>query len=603
MAAAFLLALPVQGGTPVVNATLDPVRISVGESARLTISRLGTSLESVKLPVVPGLEFRIIERSERPEVIHGASLAATILVVRVTPQVPGTFIIPALTPRSQPLVLRVDPDNGAGPLRGPGGAVAGAPGAAPAGTGEPGAAGVQMTANGSAFLRLSGPKGEIYVGESVPISIELGLRAGVVTSVNGLPAVTGGDFTLLNLSRQPARSERIIDGKPFVLLTWRSVLAAIKPGAFALAVETPLTVRVTARPLRESLLEDQLGDPFLQNFYGATVPKDVTIRSPTYQLRAMALPADGRPAGFSGAVGTFEISSDVSPATAAAGDPLTLRMRVSGSGNFDRVDSAMLAHLDQWKTYPPKSSFHARDAIGFQGEKVFEQPVIASNAGAQTLPGLTFSYFDPSTGRYQTARSAPLRVVISPSAADAALAAVPAAANGSANPASASLGGLRPDHVAAPRFVASLVPPYLQPRFLTIPPLLGLLFAGGWLMIRRSASDPDARPGGRALSRAAARALGRMQAAARAGDTASFLAEAREALLMAGPVMAGPAEATAQRAQGREGGPQYGPDREEIRQLFALADEAKYSGAAPGAVDFARWTQIVRSRLQSEGTR
>ena len=70
--------------------------------------------------------------------------------------------------------------------------------------------------------------------------------------------------------------------------------------------------------------------------------------------------------------------------------------------------------------------------LGYKGEKTFEQPLIASKPGAQTLPALTFSYFDPTTRRYETARSAPLSVTISPSLADSALTAPQVAASGSA---------------------------------------------------------------------------------------------------------------------------------------------------------------------------
>jgi hypothetical protein len=445
-----LVALPAWAAAPIVNASIDPARITLGQSARLTLSRLGEDTDPVTLPVVEGLEFRVIEQLRGFEVIHGASMNTTSIVVRVTPQTTGTFIIPGFTPKSQPLVLRVDPDGGPSNASG-------------ALSGKMSGSAVRMTADGSAFVRLTVPKDEVYVGESVPIAIEVGVRAGIVTGLNGLPTLTGADFTLNNLSRQPERSERIIDGKPFTLLTWRSVLAAIKPGRFSLEVDTPLTVRVTTRPPRESLLEDQLGDPFMQNFFGATVPKEITVASPTYEVTVLALPAEGRPAAFSGAVGSFAITSDVAPAAAAAGDPLTLRMHVVGSGNFDRVDSRMLEHLDAWKTYPPKYSFKAADALGYKGEKIFEQPVIASKPGAQTLPGLTFSYFDPATRRYETARSAPLAVTIAPSVADAAPPAAPIEADAGASVRPSSAGNqaslkLRPDHPAADAFAVPCRP-------------------------------------------------------------------------------------------------------------------------------------------------
>jgi hypothetical protein len=41
-------------------------------------------------------------------------------------------------------------------------------------------------------------------------------------------------------------------------------------------------------------------------------------------------------------------------------------------------------------------------------------------------------------------------------------------------------------------------------------------------------------------------------------------------------------------------------DDADIQELFALADESKYSGRDLRAIDFARWTQAVRQRLADE---
>jgi hypothetical protein len=41
-------------------------------------------------------------------------------------------------------------------------------------------------------------------------------------------------------------------------------------------------------------------------------------------------------------------------------------------------------------------------------------------------------------------------------------------------------------------------------------------------------------------------------------------------------------------------------DRDDIRQIFALADEANYSGDDLQAADFDRWTEIVGRQLAVE---
>jgi hypothetical protein len=578
---ACLLAASAPAAAPVVEESIAPAQISIGESAQLRIKSSGSDVQPPALPVVPGLEFRVVEQLQGVEIIHGATLATTTTVVRVTPQVAGTFIIPQIAAKSQPLMLRVNPANvGGGP------SVA-TPGIS-AGTGV-GGGGIHMTEDGSAFVKLSADRREVYVGESVPIAIELGVRPGAVSSLNGLPALTGNDFTLNNLSRPPDRQETFIDGMPFVLLTWHTVLAPVKPGNFSLTVEVPLTVRLSTRPKREAQLEDQLGDPFMQRRFGATVKKDIKARSPPLDLAVSALPTEDQPPEFSGAVGTFKISSDISSAAAAAGDPLTLRMHVTGEGNFDRVDSTMLEHVEHWKTYPPTSSFKPSDAIGLKGEKIFEQPVVASIPGAQWLPAVTFAYFDPAARRYETVRTAPLSVTISPSAADTAPTA-PKTASG-IGVAGISLAALHPDRAAPGAFARSLMPLYLQPRFLALPTLLTLMLT--WFRLRGRGDESFRAPlRDRRRSQAARRTLAQMEDAARAGDNARFFALARRTLqeTLAVRWQMTPEQVTTEELDARL---DRDEDGEEIRRLFALADEAEYAGQGLTGTDLSRWTHIV----------
>ena len=583
---------------PLVYATIQPAQITLGESARFTITNLGDGAPPITMPVVSGLQFEIIGRTRQIEIINGTTLPSTSIVVRVTPQMAGIFSIPGVTPKSQPVVLQVNALPGSAGAPRLSGSQAPRPPPILSGASIP--KGVHLSEDGSAYVKLSAPRREVYVGESIPVEIELGMRSGFVTSLNGLPKLAGDDFTLNYLSHQPERSEKMIDGQPFVLLTWRSVLSVVKPGAFPLSAEVPLTVKIRTRPRRESALDDQFGDPFWQNFFGASVPKDINVQSPAQDLKVLALPAEGRPADFHGAIGSFAIESDVTPAKADVGDPLTLTMRVVGSGNFDRVDSTMLDHLEHWKTYPPKSTFNTSDPLKHKGEKVFEQPLIASQPGAQTVPPLSFSYFDPSTKRYETAHSAPLRVTISPSLADSTLTAPQVAASGASAAANKAAEGLKPDHGAAEALVSSLIPPYLQPRFLAIPSLLAMVIAGGWMAVRRR-GNPTGRVSARNrfVAKRNQRVLTQMEAAARAGNAAVFFNAARDALQQTLAVRweVGPEEVTAAEVRARLS------DDPDIEQLFALADEAKYSDHDLRTADFARWMHAVRQRLSDEPTR
>ena len=100
------------------------------------------------------------------------------------------------------------------------------------------------------------------------------------------------------------------------------------------------------------------------------------------------------------------------------------------------------------------------------------------------------------------------------------------------------------------------------------------------------------------VSRAAKRVLAQMQGAARAGDAALFFDLARTALqtVLAVRWQLTPEAITTTEVEGRVGA------ENDIRQLFALADEAKYSGHKVAATDFARWLRIVRRHLMSHTT-
>jgi hypothetical protein len=571
-----------------ITEQVEPAEIALGQSAQLTITASGDTQAALAPPAIPGLEFVAVGQSSQMESNNGQTTTSSSVIYRVTPQRAGIYTIPAVAQGSQPQVLRVLPASASAA-------------AAPPASGTP--APDRISPNGSAFVRLRVPKHQLYVGESVPVDIQVGMRAGLVASLNGLPTLNGDSFMLDKLSTQPDRTDEVIGGQPFTVLTWHGVLAAVKPGALSLRIETPLTVRVQTRAslptggFADSDLNAFFNSPLLQNFFGGTTEKDVTVATTPAQFNVLALPIQNRPEGFSGAVGTFEVSSELSNPTTTVGDPVTLRLQVSGAGNFDRVHSSMLGGDDRWKTYAPTSSFTATDDAGYHGRKLFEQPLIAERAGNQTLPGIAFSYFDPDTGQYQTVHTAPLSVAVSPAAAGSTVteAATPLAGAAPTAVGGPPADGLRPDHIDTGVSSSTLVPPFFQPRYLSIPGLLSVAFAGAWLWMGRRArrsSDDEAQPAHRAR---ATTLLARMDRAVASGDAMGFLEGARNAVrqALAARWQVSPDSITPASMDAR-----LGDDRTEILRLFDLADQAAYSGALPEPLDSQEWRRLVVRQIE-----
>jgi hypothetical protein len=343
--------------------------------------------------------------------------------------------------------------------------------------------------------------------------------------------------------------------------------------------------------------DSMFNDPFFQSFFGGgTTEKQITVASDPDAFTVLALPAAGRPTGFSGAVGTFDVSSELSAAKSAAGDPLTLRLKVTGTGDFDRVNSAMLGAADGWKTYQSTAKFTPTDSAGYSGEKDFEQAVIPMQPGRQTVPALAFSFFNPETRRYESKLTAPLSVEVSPAAAGSvATTAAPAA---SAAPASEPpRDGLRPDQVETGGTVANLRPLYFQPWFVGAQSTLALGFAGSLIFLRRRqrrANDADGARR-REASGAIGRCLAEMEAASAAGDSLHFFQSGRAALQqkLATRWHVAPASITIAEIDTRLNG-----DGADIRRIFALADKAAYSGEHLTTGDFQKWKETIRDQLK-----
>jgi hypothetical protein len=557
---------------------------------------------------MPGLEFVAVGQSSQMQFINGVTSSTVSECYEVIPQRAGTFTIPALSRGSQQLVLHVRSGNGSsGAATGNNTGLSSLP--SPAANGLSSGQ-TSLTLDGSAFVRLRLPKRELYVGETVPVDIQVGTRAGWVASINGLPTISGDAFLLNKLSSQPEQAEESIDGQPYTVFTWHSALAVVKPGEFSLSVETPLTVRMRTAPRRrmpvpngmfnDPMFEDAFNDPFFQNFFGGTTEKEITVASHAEAIRVFPLPTEGRPAGFGGAVGNFEVNSELSAAQSAAGDPLTLRLKVTGTGSFDRVNSSMLGAVDGWKTYPPTAKFGPADSAGYSGEKDFEQAVIPIKAGRETVPALAFNFFNPETRQYETKLTAPLSVEVSPASAGGLNASVPAANPGANAASQPPRDRLRPDHAETGRTVATLLPLYFQRWFVAGQSALVLCFAGGLIFLRRQerrANDTDGARR-REASGAVANCVAEMDASSTAGDAARFFQSARVALQqqLAARWNVAAASITIAKIDARlngEGG--------EIRRVFALADQAAYSGQYLSTADFQQWKEIVCNQLkQSE---
>ncbi len=250
------------------------------------------------------------------------------------------------------------------------------------------------------FAELIVPKKTVYLGEAIPLEFRLYVDSRVRWQPVAMPDIDGEGFTKQKMPEP--RSEQVErNGRDYDLLTFKTTLAPIRAGKLTIG---PGEIQYIARVphAQRSGSRNPFGDIFSDPFFSAQ--QQMKAKAPAVEITVKPLPQDGRPADFAGAVGNFQLSAEGSPRQVKIGDPLTMKLRVSGRGNFDRVTAPVLADAAGWRTYPPSSTFQADDPVNYTGAKTFEMAVIPETKKT-AMPEFHFSYFDPGSEKYVTLKS------------------------------------------------------------------------------------------------------------------------------------------------------------------------------------------------------
>jgi len=398
VAAGFCLFLWWLGATPVCaasfTASLDNDTLTLGQSTTLSLAFEGGSPRTVPTPGVSGLQISQAGTSQNVSWVNGAMSSTVTVAFSVTPQRTGEFVIPAIvadvngqTLTSQPLRLRVV---------------------------QPSAASTAQINAGSqvAFMKLTLPEDKVYVGEAVAANLEIYLRDDVRNFGNFQFTGTPADgFTVGKLHEEQARRAQI-GNRVYTVVPVAMALTATRTGTLSVG---PLTANMTlliASP-------NQSNDPFFQQFgihdpFGniGGAQKQISLATETVNIPSLPLPAENVPPNFNGAIGQYTMAVTAGPTNVAVGDPITVRIQISGRGDPGSLTLPDQSAWHDFTVYPPTSRVETTDPLGLQGARTFEQIVAPQNSDIHELPPFSFSYFDPDAGSYRTLSEPPVALAV-----------------------------------------------------------------------------------------------------------------------------------------------------------------------------------------------
>ncbi len=133
------------------------------------------------------------------------------------------------------------------------------------------------------------------------------------------------------------------------------------------------------------------------------VEKSLKVTSNKATIHIQPLP-EPKPASFTGAVGKFNVTTDLKPATGhKTYSAATYRYVISGTGNIKYIKAPDVKFPDQFDVYDPKTDVQVNDGAGdMSGKVVMDYTFIPQYAGEFDIPAGEFSYFDPESGKYVT---------------------------------------------------------------------------------------------------------------------------------------------------------------------------------------------------------
>ncbi|RZJ72404.1 BatD family protein [Flavobacterium sp.] len=130
-------------------------------------------------------------------------------------------------------------------------------------------------------------------------------------------------------------------------------------------------------------------------------------------INVKALPEAGRPDDFSGAVGSFEFKVRPSKTMLRNGESLDLTVSVSGKGNLKLFDLPKPVVPTALEMYDPVHKESVQTPLsGMTGKVQDTYTIVPTYKGNYPIKPMRFSYFDLSSGKYETITSPEIMIKV-----------------------------------------------------------------------------------------------------------------------------------------------------------------------------------------------
>lgn len=257
------------------------------------------------------------------------------------------------------------------------------------------------------FVRASSDKQKAYKGEQVTVTYKLYTRLNIASqmSISKLPQYSGFWAEELETSNNISFTTEVVNGKQFrVGVLKRVALFPTESGQLSVTpfeLNVPVLIQKKRKTGNGSIFDDFFNDPFFSR--GETV--EYNAKSNTIKIDVQPLPGNSVPASFSGAVGQFDMNSQLNTTRTKTNEPISLKIDITGSGNIQLLNIPEINLPSGFEKYEPKSSEQVNRSSRVSGKKSIDYLLVPRTAGEKEIPSVEFSYFNPEKKSYVTLRT------------------------------------------------------------------------------------------------------------------------------------------------------------------------------------------------------
>jgi hypothetical protein len=250
---------------------------------------------------------------------------------------------------------------------------------------------------GNIFLRTLVSKTRVREQEVILLSYKLyfaGVDVAQFTNNTRLPEFKGFLKQELEIGEIQTELEHYNGRNYQTAVLYRTLLFPQRSGDIVIEpAQFEAVLRVRNRAQVRSIFDD-----FFDSYTTATKP----LQSPGVTIHVSNLP-NGKPSGFSGGVGKFSISSNISNTELQANEAVTMTLTIQGTGNMKLLKTPVIDWPEGFEPYDPKVTNNFKTTLaGVSGTKTIEYLAIPRAGGVYTIPAVQFSYFDVESDSYRT---------------------------------------------------------------------------------------------------------------------------------------------------------------------------------------------------------